>query len=80
MYLPILKKFKVFAGRHHFCVCVCVSKGFALKAHPEDPPDDLVTWFLCQVSRGLNALILITSGWGRGSQKHIQQLHGPVSC
>lgn len=39
MYLPILKKSKVFAGRHHFCVCVCVSKGFGLKAHPEDSPD-----------------------------------------
>lgn len=77
MYLPILKKPKFFAGRRHFFVCM--SQGFALKAHPEDPPDALVTSSLCQVGRGLRALMPITSGW-RGSQKHIQQLHGPVSC
>lgn len=33
MHLPILKKSKVFAGRHHFCVCVCV-QGLCSQSSP----------------------------------------------
>lgn len=83
MYLPILKNPRfLLAGTSFVCVCVCVSvsKGFGLKAHSEDAPDNLVTCSLCQVGRGLNAFVLITSGCGGESQKHIQQLHDPVSC
>lgn len=78
MHLPILKNPRFLLAGTTF-LCLCVSKGFALKAHSEDPPDDLVICSLCQAGRGLSALMLIHLRV-RGSQKHIQQLHGPVSC
>lgn len=61
MHLPILKNPRFLLAGTTF-VFVYVSKGFALKAHPQDPPDDLVTCSLCQVGRGLSVLMLITSG------------------